>query len=97
LFTGSLVEIEYTLNVHPLTRVTDPHTLNIGITQIVYIKMFVIEVSAQLYVLMLHVLPFVIEVSAQLYVLMLHVLPFVIEVSAQLYVLNVTCIAVCVG
>ena len=51
MFTGSLVEIEYTLNVHPLTRVTDPRTLNIGITLIVYIKMFVIEVSAQLYVL----------------------------------------------
>ena len=27
MFTESLVEIEYTLNVHPLTRVTYPLTL----------------------------------------------------------------------
>ena len=27
LFTGSLIEIEYTLMVHPLTRVTYPRTL----------------------------------------------------------------------
>jgi len=27
LFTGSLVEIEYTIIVHPLTRVTYPRTV----------------------------------------------------------------------
>jgi len=32
LFTGSLVEIEYTLNFHPLTRVMYLRTLNNHVT-----------------------------------------------------------------